>query len=361
MSEELKKFRAQIDTIDDELLKLFNHRAKLAQQIGHAKNGSAVLRPEREAQVLQRMVDANAGPLSAQSVSTLFTEIMSHCRALEEPLAVAFLGPQGTFTEAAMIKRFGQACKGIPSASIDEVFRKVESGEANYGVVPVENSTEGAIGRTLDLLLQSPLKICGEVLLSVHQCLLSPCNDLSAITRVYSHPQSLGQCQDWLNTHLPHAERVSVASNAEAARLASTALGVDKNRGPAAIASRKAGELFQLNVLAENIEDDPRNTTRFLVIGNQDVAPSGNDKTSMVISAPNRPGAVHDLLVPLAKHGVSMSKLESRPAKSGLWEYVFFVDIEGHQTDARVAAALKELKNVAAFVKILGSYPVSII
>lgn len=355
MSEELKKFRAQIDTIDDELLKLFNHRAKLAQQIGHAKNGGAVLRPEREAQVLKRMVDANTGPLSAQSITTLFTEIMSHCRALEEPLSAAFLGPQGTFTEAAMVKRFGQACKGVSCASIDDVFRKVESGEANYGVVPVENSTEGAIGRTLDLLLQSPLRMCGEVLLAVHQCLLSQEFDLSKIKRVYSHPQSLGQCQDWLNNHLPHAERISVASNAEAASLAA------KEKHSAAIAGKQAAERFGIAVQAANIEDDPRNTTRFLVIGNQDVAVSGHDKTSLVMSAVNRPGAVHDLLVPLAKNGVSMSKLESRPARAGLWEYVFFVDIEGHQADAKVADALKELKSVAAFVKVLGSYPVAVI
>ena len=355
MSDELKNFRVQIDSIDDELLKLFNQRAKLAQQIGHAKNGSAVLRPEREAQVLKRMVDANTGPLSAQSVSTLFTEIMSHCRALEEPLAVAYLGPQGTFSEAAVIKRFGQACRGVSCASIDEVFRKVESGEANYGVVPVENSTEGAVGRTLDLLMQSPLRLCGEVLLAVHQCLLSQDKDLSAIKRVYSHPQSLGQCQDWLNTHLPHAERVSVASNAEAASLAS------KEKHSAAIAGEQAAERFNVPVQVKNIQDDPRNTTRFLVIGNQDVAASGQDKTSLVMSALNRPGAVHELLVPLAKHGVSMSKLESRPARAGLWEYVFFVDIEGHQTDKKVAAALKELKEVAAFVKVLGSYPIAFI
>ena len=353
MSEELKKFRSQIDSIDHELLKLFNHRAKLAQQIGHVKNGSAVLRPEREAQVLKRVVDSNVGPLSAQSVSTLFTEIMSHCRALEEPLSVAFLGPQGTFTEAAAFKRFGHAHVGVPCASIDDVFRKVESGEASYGVVPVENSTEGGVGRTLDLLMQSPLRMCGEVLLAVHQCLLSQDKDLAKIKRVYSHPQSLGQCQDWLNTHLPHAERVSVASNAEAASLAA------KEKHSAAIAGKQAAERFGIDVQAANIEDDPRNTTRFLVIGNQDVAASGQDKTSLVMSAANRPGAVHDLLEPFARHGVSMSKLESRPAKSGLWEYVFFVDIEGHQTDKKVAAALKELKDVAAFVKILGSYPVA--
>jgi len=353
MSDELKKFRTQIDSIDDELLKLFNQRATLAQQIGHAKNGATVLRPEREAQVLQRMLEANTGPLSASSINALFTEIMSHCRALEEPLSVAFLGPQGTFTEAAAFKRFGQAHTGIPCATIDDVFRKVESGEANYGVVPVENSSEGAIGRTLDLLLLSPLKMCGEVMLAVHQCLLSNDTDLSKIKRVYSHPQSLGQCQEWLNTHLPHTERVSVASNAEAALLAS------KEKHSAAIAGKQAVEHFNIAIQSANIEDDPRNTTRFLVIGNLDVAASGKDKTSLVMSAVNRPGAVHDLLLPFAKHAVSMSKLESRPAKSGMWEYVFFVDIEGHQTDNKVAAALKELKDVAAFVKILGSYPVA--
>ncbi len=353
MSEELKQYRTQIDSIDDEMLKLFNQRAKLAQQIGHAKNGSPVLRPEREAQVLQRLTEANKGPLSAQSITTLFTEVMSHCRALEEPLSVAYLGPQGTFTEAAALKRFGHAQKGVPCASIDDVFRKVESGEAKYGVVPVENSTEGAIGRTLDLLMQSPLSLCGEVLLAVHQCLLTNEADLSSIKRVYSHPQSLGQCQDWLNAHLPNAERISVASNAEAASLAA------KEKHSAAIAGIQAAERFNIPVLSANIEDDPRNTTRFLVIGKQEVAASGRDKTSLVMSAINRPGAVHDLLVPLAKHGVSMSKLESRPAKSGLWEYVFFVDIEGHQTDEKVAAALKELKAVAAFVKVLGSYPVA--
>ncbi len=354
MSEELKNFRAQIDGIDDELLKLFNQRAALAQQIGHAKKGGVVLRPEREAQVLQRLAAANSGPLSAQSVTALFTEVMSHCRALEEPLSVAYLGPHGTFSEAAVFKRFGHACAGVPCASIDEVFRKVESGEANYGVVPVENSTEGAIGRTLDLLLQSPLKVCGEVLLAVHQCLLSQDADMATIKRVYSHPQSLGQCQDWLNTHLPHAERVSVASNAEAASLAA------KEKHGAAVAGKQAAERFNIAVLAANIEDDPRNTTRFLVMGNQDVAVSGRDKTSLVMAAPNRPGAVHDLLTPLAKHGVSMSKLESRPARAGLWEYVFFLDVDGHQGDAKVAAALTELKQVAAFVKILGSYPVAI-
>ena len=354
MSENLKKYRAQIDHLDDELLKLVNQRAALAQQIGHLKEDGVVLRPEREAQVLRRLQDGNGGPLSNAAVVQLFTEVMSQCRALEAPLTVAYLGPEGTFTEAAALKRFGNAIKAQSCATIDDVFHAVESGAAHYGVVPVENSTEGAVGRTLDMLMQSTLQICGEVMLAIHQCLLGQHSDLSAIKAVYSHPQSLGQCQGWLNANLPHAARIPATSNAEAARLAA------ENPHSAAIAGSQAAAIFGLNVCVENIEDDARNTTRFLVLGNQQVAPSGNDKTSLVLSAANLPGAVHDLLAPLAKHGVSMTKLESRPARSGLWEYVFYMDIEGHQADAKVAAALAELKRVAAFVKILGSYPIAV-
>ena len=354
MSDELKKYREQIDRIDDELLRLFSERAKLAQQIGHAKGNGAVLRPEREAQVLQRMTQANGGPLSAQAVTQLFTEVMSQCRALEAPLRVAYLGPHGTFSEAAVFQRFGQATEGLPTDSIDGVFAAVESGAANYGLVPVENSTEGAVGRTLDLLLNSNLKICGEVLLQVHQCLMSNENELSVLRKVYSYPQSFGQCQNWLHAHLPHAERITASSNADAARLAA------EESYAAAVAGVQAAGHFKLKLLAQNIEDDARNTTRFLVIGKQDVAPSGKDRTSLVMSAPNRPGAVHDLLVPLAQNGVSMTKLESRPSGTGLWEYVFYVDIEGHQSDAKVATALAQLKQIAAFVKVLGSYPVAV-
>lgn len=354
MADQLKKYREQIDGIDDELLKLFNRRAALAQQIGHAKGDGPVLRPEREAQVLRRLQEQNGGPLGNDAVAQLFTEVMSQCRALEAPLTVAYLGPQGTFTEAAALKRFGSAIQGVPCATIDEVFKSVENGAAHYGVVPVENSTEGAVGRTLDLLLNSNLNICGEVQLQVHQCLMSNENDLSVIRKVYSHPQSFGQCQGWLNAHLPHAERITASSNADAARLAA------EESYAAAVGGERAAEHFKLKVLAQNIEDDTRNTTRFLVLGNQAVAPSGSDRTSLVLSAANRPGAVHDLLTPLAKHGVSMTKLESRPARSGLWEYVFYMDIEGHQQEARVAAALEELKQAAAFVKILGSYPVAV-
>ncbi len=354
MADQLKQFRDQIDALDGQLLELFNQRARLAQQIGHAKGASAVLRPEREAQVLSRLVQANPGPLPESAIKQLFTEVISQCRALEAPLRVAFLGPHGTFSEAAMFQRFGQATEGVPADTIDGVFAAVESGAAQYGMVPVENSTEGAVGRTLDLLLNSNLNICGEVLLQVHQCLLSNENELSLVRKVYSHPQSFGQCQDWLHAHLPQAERITASSNADAARLAA------EESFAAAIAGAQAAEHFKLKVLAQNIEDDVRNTTRFLLIGKQAVAPSGRDKTSLVMSAANRPGAVHALLAPFAQHGVSMSKLESRPSRTGRWEYVFFVDIEGHQSDAKVAAALEQLKQTAAFVKVLGSYPVAV-
>ncbi len=354
MSEKLTQLRTEIDRLDDEMLKLVNQRAALAQQIGHLKENGVVLRPEREAQVLLRLQGNNRGPLSNAAVAQLFTEVMSQCRALEAPLTVAYLGPEGTFTEAAALKRFGSAVRGQPCATIDDVFRAVESSAAHYGVVPVENSTEGAIGRTLDLLLQSTLQVCGEVMLPIHQCLMSHQKDIGRIQQVYSHPQSLGQCQGWLNANLLHARRMVASSNSEAARLAA------QQPDNAAIAGKQAAERYGVPVRVENIEDDPRNTTRFLVLGNQAVARSGRDKTSLVLSAPNRPGAVHDLLAPLAKHGVSMTRLESRPARSGLWEYVFYVDIEGHQADANVAAALAELRQVAAFVKLLGSYPVAV-
>jgi chorismate mutase/prephenate dehydratase len=280
---------------------------------------------------------------------------MSNCRALEKELAVAFLGPLGTYSEEAANKQFGGLSAPLQCATIDEVFRVVETGHADYGVVPVENSTEGAIGRTLDLLLQTDLQVCGEIDLPVHHNLLSKAADKSAVRLVYSHAQSLAQCHEWLNTNLPGVERQAVASNSEAARL------VAENPTAAAIASRRAGELFGLNLLAENIEDDPRNTTRFLIVANHDVAPSGKDRTSLAMSTRNVPGAIADLLVPLAANGISMSKLESRPSHIGMWEYVFFVDIEGHRSDPQVATALEMLRDKAAFLKVLGSYPVAVV
>lgn len=353
MTAELKALRDKIDAIDSELLRLMNVRAGLAREIGQIKNGMAY-RPEREAQVLARLCELNPGPLSNEHVVRLFTEIMSLCRSLEEPLTIAYLGPQGTFSEEAALKRFGGVVTTLPCNSIDDVFRKVESGTASYGVVPVENSTEGAVGRSLDLLLQTSLKVCGEITLPIHQLLLARHTDLARIKRIYSHPQSFSQCHEWLNVNLPHLTgeaRVNAASNADAARLAA------EDENAAAVAGKKAGEVFGLTVCAENIEDDPNNTTRFLVLGAQEVAPSGKDKTSLVMSARNRPGAIHELLAPLAQHGVSMTRLESRPSRAGLWEYVFFVDIEGHQQDAKIAKALQEVRATAAFLKILGSYP----
>jgi chorismate mutase/prephenate dehydratase len=355
MENELRKLRDQIDAIDDQLLQLVSQRAKLAHTIGEVKGGGPIYRPEREAQVLRRLIDLNPGPLPDESVTAVFRTVMSHCRTLEKALSVAFLGPLGSYSEEAASKQFGGLSNPVQCGSIDEVFRLVEGGRVDYGVVPVENSTEGAIGRTLDLLMQTSLNICGEVALPVHHNLISKQTDKASIRRVYAHAQSLAQCHEWLNQHLPNAERQAVASNSEAARLASL------EEGAAAIASRRAAELFELNVLAESIEDDPRNTTRFLVLATHDVAPSGQDKTSLAMSTRNVPGAVVKLLEPLAASGVSMTKLESRPSHTGMWEYVFFVDMEGHRQDEKVARALVELGKQAAFIKVLGSYPVAVI
>lgn len=354
MSDELLNLRNQIDHLDEEILARLAERAQCAQRIGTIKQGN-LYRPEREAQVLRRLADANPGPLPDAAVQTIFREIMSACLALEQPLKVAYLGPAGTFSESASRKHFGSAPNFLPLSTIDDVFRAVEAGNVDYGVVPVENSTEGAVGGTLDLLLANPLKICGEVKLRIHQQLLSRADGIGAAKRLYSHAQSLAQCHEWLNRNLASLPRVPVASNAEAARLAA------EDPESCAIAGEAAAELYGLKVLAANIEDDPNNTTRFLVIARHDAGPSGSDRTSLVCSATNRPGAMHALLEPFASHGVSMTKLQSRPARSGLWEYVFYIDIEGHQDEAPVAAALNELNERAAFVKVLGSYPVAAI
>lgn len=354
MAEDLQQLRAEIDALDIEILHLVNQRAARAQSIGRLKNGT-VYRPEREAQVLRRIKEINPGPLTDETAARLFREIMSACLALEKPLSVAFLGPLGTFSQAAAQKHFGHAAASIACASIDEVFREVAAGSADYGVVPVENSTEGAINRTLDLLQDTPLKICGEVTLRIHQHLLRKVPGLDGVTVLYSHGQSLAQCHEWINRNLDDVPCIPVASNAEAARMAAT------DPAALAIAGQAAAELYDLQRLAENIEDDPDNTTRFLAIGKHDAAPSGRDKTSLLMSAHNRPGAVVELLQPLASHGVSMTKFESRPARSGLWEYVFFVDVEGHREEPQVAAALSELHKKAAFLKILGAYPIGVL
>lgn len=354
MNDPLKALRDRIDAIDEELLRLLNDRAQLARDIGELKQDGSIYRPEREAQVLRRLQSLNGGPLPASTVARLFTEVMSACRALEDSFAVAFLGPRGTFSEEAAAKHFGGTAGKVAAGSIDEVFRKVEAASVGYGVVPVENSSEGAVGRTLDLLLATPLKICGEIALPVHQCLLALPGIGGRFSKIYSHAQSLAQCHNWLDQNHAEVPRVAVVSNAEGARLAAA------EPGAAAIASRSAAEVYGLEVIAANIEDEPNNTTRFLVIAGHDAAPSGHDKTSLILSAPNRPGAVHALLTPLARYGVSMTRLESRPSRTGLWEYVFFVDIEGHQQDPHVAGALEDLKQLAGFVKVLGSYPAAV-
>ena len=360
MSEILKQYRNQIDAIDEQILKLVNERAKLAQQIGGLKEDGVIYRPEREAQVLRRLQVNNTGPLSSEAVSNIFRGVMSNCRALEKELSVAFLGPLGTYSEEAALKQFGLGRSAVVCGSINEVFRTVEAGQADYGIVPVENSTEGAVGITLDLLLSSPLKICGEVTLSIHHCLLSQQTDITKISHIFSHAQSLGQCHEWLNRVMPNAEREAVSSNARAAQMIHELVATE-NTFAAAIASKRAAELFGLNILAENIEDDPKNTTRFLVVGTHDIAPSGIDKTSLVMTAKNIPGAMVQLLEPLSRHGVSMTKFESRPSKTGLWEYVFFVDIEGHVNDLKNKLALLELQERASMLKVLGSYPKSVI
>ena len=354
MADNLKQLRARIDALDLEILKLVSERSSTAHAIGKLKDDGTVYRPEREAQVLRRLTENNPGPLPDKVVMHLFTEVISACRALEDAFSVASLGPRGTFSEEAVVKHFGGQAPVVLCNSIDEVFRSVESGNVGYGMVPLENSTEGAVGRTMDLLLSSPLKICGEVLLPVHQNLLSKCSDIAAVKRIYSHAQSLAQCNRWLVQNCPDAERAPVASNAEAARRA------QEDAESAAIAGRSAAGHYGLSVLAGNIEDEPNNTTRFVVISRQEVAPSGNDKTSLVLSTRNVSGAMHELLAPLARNGVSMTRLESRPSRTGLWEYVFFLDMEGHQNEEKVARALEGMRELAAFLKVLGSYPVAV-
>ncbi|MEW5782868.1 MAG: prephenate dehydratase [Pseudomonadota bacterium] len=352
-AEALAKLRTAIDAIDGEMLRLLSERARLAQKVGEIKHGN-IYRPEREAQVLRRIAAMNPGPLPEAAVRTIFREIMSACLALEQPLKIAYFGPAGTFTESAAKKHFGSAPTFTPYLTIDDVFRAVEAGQADYGVVPIENSTEGSVGRTLDQMLVSPLMICGEVNLRIHQNLMSKADSLERVKKLYSHAQSLAQCHEWLNRNLPHLPRVPVASNAEAARLAA------EDPEACAIAGEAAARLYDLNILAANIEDDPNNTTRFVVLATHDAGPSGFDKTSFVCSAQNKPGAVHDLLTPLKTHGVSMSRFESRPARgfgNSRWEYVFFIDVEGHRSDANVAAALEDLKGCVGFLKELGSYP----
>jgi chorismate mutase/prephenate dehydratase len=354
-ADSLQTLRERIDALDRQIQALIAERACCAQRIGAIKQAAGAVgnlyRPEREAQVLRRVIEANQGPLSNEEMARLFREIMSACLALEEPLRIAFLGPQGTFTQAAALKHFGKSIHSIPMRAIDEVFREVEAGSADYGVVPVENSTEGVVNHTLDMFLQSPLRICGEVQMRINHHLITRATDLSTIRRIYSHRQSLAQCREWLNANLPQIEQIEVSSNGEAA------LRVRDQVDTAAIAGQGAADIYQLPTLVRNIEDEPNNTTRFLIIGTQPIAPSGDDKTALLVASLNRPGALFKLLEPLARNNVSMTRIESRPSRRGMWDYVFFIDLDGHAQDEPVAGTLVELREQASLFRVLGSYP----
>jgi len=362
MSEEkeLGVLRDQIDSLDQQIQKLINERAKCAQNVAVVKekyaNGEAITfyRPEREAQVLRKVMDRNEGPIANEDMARLFREVMSVCLALEEPLKVAYLGPTGTFTQAAALKHFGHSVECLSQVSISDVFREVASGAVNYGVVPVENSTEGVVTHTLDSFADSSLHICGEVALRIHHHFLSNAKP-DAIKVVYSHPQSLAQCRQWLDTHWPNIERIPVSSNAEAARKAA------KEEGAAAIAGDAAAELYEINPLSSNIEDMPDNTTRFLIIGTDKTQASGDDKTSIMVSSRNQPGALYHVLEPFHKASISLTRIETRPSRNGAWNYNFFIDFEGHCTDESIKEVLDKVGSAASDIKILGSYPKAVL
>ncbi|HKX44684.1 MAG TPA: prephenate dehydratase [Burkholderiaceae bacterium] len=357
---DLSSFRARIDEIDRELLALLNRRAGLAQQVGELKKreGSVAFRPEREAQVIDGLKAVNPGPLMTDSVAPIWREIMSACRALETPTRVAYLGPAGTFSEEAALGFFGSSIVKVPCANFDEVLQATSAGAADFGVVPVENSSEGVVTRSLDLFLTTPLFIIGETSLYVRHNLLRRENSLEGITAVCAHPQALAQCHAWLSNHLPNIERRPVASNAEGARLAA------EDASLVGIASSRAASEFGLHTIAPAIQDDAHNRTRFAILAHPHQHPqpkaSGHDCTSLVVSVANRPGAVYDMLAPLKRHGVSMTRFESRPARSGQWEYYFYIDLQGHPDEPEVGAALRELREVCAFFKLLGTYPIDV-
>ena len=354
-TQDLAAARNEIDRLDEQIQDLISERARLAFRVRESKAGSSdavdFYRPEREAQVLRAVRERNQGPLSDSEMLRLFREIMSACLAQQEPLKIAYLGPEGTFTQQAVHRHFGHSVHTISLPAIDNVFEQVQAGDADFGVVPVENSTQGIVSHTLDMFLLSDLKICGEIELRVHQNLLTLAKSLNEIERVYSHEQSLSQCKSWLRTHLPGVELISVGSNSEAARR------VRHTPEAAAIAGRSAAEVYGLPVLFADIEDHPDNTTRFLVIGRQIFAPSGNDKTTLLLSGHEGPGLLHSLLEPFRVHELNMTRIESRPSRLGKWAYVFFVDVEGHAEEPRLAAALEDLAKVSKLSRVLGSYP----
>ena len=360
--QQLDSIRDRIDDIDKRIHDLLNERAQFAQQVGKSKRSEGLstadfYKPEREAQVLRKALERNKGPLRNEEIARLFREIMSACLAQQEPLKVAFLGPEGTFSQQAVLKHFGHSVRALPLTSIGEVFEEVQAGHADFGIVPIENSTEGTVNNTLDMFLTSPLKICGEVELRIHQHVMGRMHGLEKIVRVCSHQQSLAQCRQWLDEYLPNAERVPVSSNAEAARRAR-----DED-GTAAIAGQAAAEVYGLSIIVPEIVDAPDNTTRLLVIGRKLFSASGNDKTTLHVSAGDTqsPGALHRLLGPLAEYGISMTRIESRPSRRRKWDYVFFIDVVGHAEQHPLSTALEELKKQSSLFRVLGSYPCAVL
>lgn len=362
--QQLQQLREEIDAIDQQIQALISRRAACAQQVAEVKqahqqlgNEPVFYRPEREAQVLRKVMERNGGPLDNEEMARLFREIMSACLALERPLRIAFLGPQGTFTQQAALKHFGHSAVCLPMHSVNDVFREVEAKAANYGVVPIENSTEGVVHHTLDNFRDSPLKISGEVELRIHQHLLGVDGcDPNHIRRIYSHQQSLAQCRQWLDARYPKVERIAVSSNAEAARLVAA-----EGAGVAAIAGDMAAQLYGLQRLFSNIEDRPDNSTRFLILGHQCVPACGKDKTSILVNARNQPGALYHILEPFHRAGISLTRIETRPANSGAWGYVFFIDFEGHQQNALIKSVLDEVASKVVELKVLGSYPQAVL
>jgi chorismate mutase / prephenate dehydratase len=355
----LSDLRKQIDALDKQILQLINERAAVAMEVAKTKiaagEDNCFYRPDREALVLRRIKGLNQGPLDDDTAARFFRELMSACLALEKPLQVAFLGPEGTFTQQAAFKHFGHFVHAIPAAAIDDIFRMVENNHCQFGVVPVENSTEGVIANTLDRFAISPLQICGEVEIRIHHNLMGNIRKLEEINEIFSHQQSLAQCRKWLEKYLPGTKQTAVSSNAEAAKL------VAEKPDAAAIAGVVAADLYGLHILEKNIEDQVDNTTRFLIIGDQAAASTGNDKTSLLVSTGNQPGALHKILEPFARFGISMSRIESRPSRQGIWEYFFFIDINGHRDDEIVVKALNVLQENVKMLKILGSYPKAVL
>jgi chorismate mutase/prephenate dehydratase len=355
----LPELRVAIDTLDDELLRLLNERARLVKEVGRlkAQSGLEFYMPERERQIVERLQDANQGPFPTEAIRAVFSEVISACLSLEHPLRVAFLGPEATFTHMASRQRFGLSARYVPAATIAGVFAEIDKGQADLGVVPIENSTEGVVNSTLDVFMDSELTISAEIVLSVTQCLLNRSGGLDAVHKVYSHPQALAQCRGWLSLNLPKAALIEVASTALAARLAKD------DPVAAAVASELAGQLYDLKIARRGIQDEARNVTRFLVIGRQAAKPSpasqgpARDKTSLMLSVKDQPGVLYRVLQPMAERGINLTRIESRPSRRRAWDYVFFVDLDGHASDPKVAAAVEALKSGCELVKVLGSYP----